>query len=85
MYCRRNENYGMIHHFQSCESEQCNIVTPLGFATGPSLNESERQPIKSNRDANNYRQQQILNGQYIEMSVNGASTIRGFVSTVIHK
>jgi len=58
---------------------------PLGFATGPSLNHVERQPMKSNQDENNSRQQQMLNGQYQEMSVNGGSTVYGFVSTVIHQ
>jgi len=57
---------------------------PLGFATGPSLNHAERQQMKSNQDENNYRWQQMMNGQYIEISVNRASTICGLVSTVIH-
>jgi len=60
------------------------MIMPLGFATGPSLNQAEKQPIKSNQDEYNYRRQQMLNGQYIKMSVNGASTICGLVSTVIH-
>jgi len=55
----------------------------LGFATGPSLNLSERPPISSNHDENYYRWQQMLNGKYIETIVNGASMICGFVSTVI--
>jgi len=84
MYSRRNESVGMIHHFSSCESEQCKIITPLSFATGLSLNQAERQPIKSNQDENNYRQQQMLNGQYIKMSINGASTMCGLVSMVIY-
>jgi hypothetical protein len=58
---------------------------PLGFATGPSLNNAERQPIKSNQDENNYRWQQMMNGQYIKMIVKGAPTICGLVSTVIHQ
>jgi len=57
----------------------------LSFATGPSLNQVERQPIKSNQDQNNYPRQQMLNEQYIKKSVNGASTIHGLVSTVIHQ
>ena len=57
--------------------------TALGFATGPSLNLSERQPISSNHDESNYQWQQILNGQYSKMSFNGASTIGGLLSTVI--
>jgi len=85
MYSRRNESFGTMHHFYSCESEQCNIVTPLGFAAGLSLNQAERQPIQSNQDENNYRRQPMLNGRYIEMSVNRASTICGLVSTVIHQ
>jgi hypothetical protein len=58
---------------------------PLGFATGPSPNQAVKQPIKSNQNENNYRWQQMLNGQYIKMSVNGASTICGPVSTGIHQ
>jgi len=85
MYSRCNESFGMIHHFYSCESEQCKILKPLGFATGPSLNQAARQPVKSNQDENNYRRQQMLNGQYIKMSVNGASTICGLVNMVIHQ
>jgi len=85
MYSRRNESFGMIHHFQSCESELCKIMTPLGFATEWSLNQAESQPVKSNQDENNYRRQQMWNGQYIKMSVNRASTITGLVSTVIPK
>jgi len=36
-------------------------------------------------DEINYGRQQIMNGQYIKMSVNGESTICGLVSTVIHQ
>jgi hypothetical protein len=60
-------------------------MTPLGFATGLSLNQAESQPVQSNQDENNYGRQQMMNGQYIKMSVNGASTICGLVSTVIHQ
>jgi len=59
-------------------------VTPLGFATGLSLNQAERQPVQSNQDENDHGWQQILNEQYIKMKVNGASTICGLVSMVIH-
>jgi hypothetical protein len=34
---------------------------PLGFATGPSLNHAEKQPIKPNQDEKNYRRQQMMN------------------------
>jgi len=61
------------------------IIIPLGFSTGPSLNHVERQPMKSNQDENNYGRQQMLNGQYIKMIVNGASTIYGLVSTGIQQ
>jgi hypothetical protein len=57
----------------------------LRFATGPSLNHSERPLIKSNQDEINYQQQQMMNGQYIIMSVNGGSTICGLVSSVIYQ
>jgi len=60
-------------------------MTPLGFATGLSLNPAESQPVQSHQDENNYGRQQMINGQYIKMSVNGASTICGLVSTVIHQ
>jgi len=60
-------------------------MTPLGFATGLSLNQAECQPVQSNEDENNYGRQQMMNGQYIKMSVNGASTICGLVCTVIHQ
>ena len=72
----------MIHHFLLCESEQCKIILPLGLATVPSPNPAKRQPIKSNKDENKYRRQQMMNGQYINMSVNGASTIFCFASCV---
>jgi hypothetical protein len=45
-------------------------MTPLGFATGLSLNLAESQPAQSNQDENNYGRQQMLNGKYIKMSVN---------------
>jgi len=61
------------------------MITPLGFATAPSLNRAERQSTKPNRDGYNYRRQQMLNGQYVKMSFNGASTICGLVSMVIHQ
>jgi hypothetical protein len=48
-------------------------MTPLGFATGLSLNQAESQLVQSNQDENNYGRQQMMNGQYIKMSVNGAS------------
>jgi len=57
----------------------------LGFATGLSLKQGESQPVKSNQDENNYRWQQMLLGEYIKMSINGASIICGLVSTVIHQ
>jgi hypothetical protein len=60
-------------------------MTPLGFPTGLSLNQAESQPVQSNQDENNYGRQQMMNIQYIKMSVNGASTICGLVSTVIHQ
>jgi hypothetical protein len=60
-------------------------MTPLGFATGFSLNQAESQQMQSNQDENNYGRQQMLNGQYIKMSINGASTICGLVSTVVHR
>jgi hypothetical protein len=84
MNSRRNESYGKINKFKSCESEQCKNVTVLGFAKGQSLNLSERQPISSNHNENNHQWQLMLSGQYIKMSINGASTICGLVSTVIH-
>jgi len=85
MYSRRNESFGMKHHFQSFSSEQCMIFTPLGIATGPSLNEVESQPGKSNLDENNYRLQQMLNGQYMQTRVKRASRICGHVITLIHQ
>jgi len=85
MYSRRNESFGKIYKFWSYESEQHKNVTALGFATGPCLNLSERQPISSNHDENHYRWQQMLNGQFIIMRINGASTICGLVSTVIEQ
>ena len=83
MYCRHNKAFGKKHKFKSCVSEQCNNVTALCFATGPSLNLAERLPISSNHDANYCRWQQMLNGQYSKMSVNRASKICGHVSMVI--
>jgi hypothetical protein len=59
-------------------------MTPLGFATGLNLNQAASQRVQSNQNENNYGRQLMLNGQYIKMSVNGASTIYGLVSTVIH-
>jgi len=61
------------------------MITPLGFATGPSLNQAERLLIKSNQDENTYGRQQMFNGQYIKMSVNGASMICGHVNIVIRQ
>jgi hypothetical protein len=60
-------------------------MTPLGFATGLSLNQAESQPVQSNQDENNYGRQQMMNGQYIKISVNGGSTICGLVSSAIHQ
>jgi len=58
---------------------------PLGIATESSLNQLESQPVQSNQDEYNYGLQQMLNGQYIQMSVNRASTICGLVITVIQQ
>jgi len=82
LYRWRNESFGQKQNILSCEQEQWKNVTSLVFATGPSLNLSERLPISSNHDENYCWWQQMLNEQYIQMSVNGASTIGGFVSTV---
>jgi len=57
----------------------------LGFATGLSLDQAESQPVQSYQDENNYRQQQMMNGQYIKMSVIRGSMIWGLVSMVIHQ
>jgi len=83
MHSRRNDAFGKIHGFQSCESEQCKNVTVLGFAPRPRLNLSEGLPMSSNHDENFYQWQHMFNGQYITMSVNGASKICGCESTVI--
>jgi hypothetical protein len=61
------------------------MITPLGFATGPSLNQAEKLPIKSNQDENTYGRQPMFNGQYIKMSVKGPSTIYSYVNMVIHQ
>jgi hypothetical protein len=53
-------------------------MKPLSFAPGLSLNQAESKPVQSNQDESNYGRQQMLNGQYITMSVNGASTILNF-------
>ena len=83
MYSRRNQAFGKKYELSSCESEQCKNVTVLGLATGPILNRSERLRIRSNNDEYCYRWQQILTAQYIEISVNGASTMCGFERKVI--
>jgi len=85
MCSRCNEYVCTIYQFWSCESKQYKNVPTLSFATGPSLNLSERQSIISNHDENNYWGQQMLNGQYIKMSVNGVSMICGLVSMVIEQ
>ena len=61
MYRRRNECFGKIYKFESCQSKQCKNDTALRLAKGQSLNQTERQRISSNYDENNYRLQQILN------------------------
>jgi len=83
MYSGLNDSFGMIYKFQFYGSEQWKNITGHGFATGPSLNLSERQPMCLKPSGNNYRWQQMLNGKYFEMSVNGASTIFGLVSMAI--
>jgi len=83
IYCGRNESFGQIYKFSQYESKQCKNITGLGFATGPSLNLSERQPISSKQYENNYRWPQMMTGQYITMSVNQTSTIFGLVSMAI--
>jgi len=85
MYSRCNEAFDKIHKLWLCESEQCQIVTALGFATGPTLNRSERQSLTSNHDLNCYEWQWMLIGQCVKMSLYGASTICSCVSTVINQ
>jgi len=85
MYSRRNESFGKIYKFQLYESKQCMNFTALGFAPGPSLNLSERQPIRSDHDDNNHQWQQLLNGQHTQMSVNGASIMYVVLGIVIKK
>jgi hypothetical protein len=60
------------------------MIAPFASATEPSLNQAERQPIKSNLDENPYERQQMFNAQYIKMSANGASTICGHLTTEFH-
>jgi hypothetical protein len=83
MYSRRNEAFGKTHKFYSSMSQQCNNITALGFTTGPSRNLAERPPTSLNHDENYLRWQQMLNGQYSKLSVNGASMICGHVNTAI--
>ena len=85
MYSRRDESFGKIRRFWSWESEHHKIITPLGFATGPSLNRTERQPIRPNHDENNPGRQQMMNGQYIKLSINGPSMICCLASTVFYQ
>jgi len=82
-YSRWNGSFSKMYKLYSNESDHCKNITWLAFAKGPHLNQSERQLISSNNDEYNYWWQQILNGQYIKMSVNGASMIFDFVSEVI--
>jgi len=60
-------------------------ISGLGFAKGPSLDQAEWHPTRSDHYQCNYFLQQISNQQYIEMSVIGESTIIDLVSMVIEK
>jgi hypothetical protein len=55
----------------------------VGFVTGLNLNLAEREIISSNHDESNYEWQQMLNGQYMKMRLNGVSMICGLVDKVI--
>jgi hypothetical protein len=73
MYSKRDEGFGKIQRYSSCEREQRKNVVVLGIATGPSLNRSEKLPISSQYDESYYRWHQMLNGQYIKNGVNSVS------------
>jgi len=60
-------------------------ISWLGFAKGSFLDLAKRQPIRTNNHESNYRWQQIVNGQYIKMGVNGVSMMFGLVDMVIDK
>jgi len=69
MYRRRNEAFGKIHRFLSCQSEEWKNVTALRFATWPHLNRSQRQQISSNHHESHSGWQQMLNWQFIKITV----------------
>lgn len=58
-------------------------VAVLDFATGLSVDLLERQPIRSNHYEFNCRWQQMFTGGCSKMTVHGAITNFGLVSTVI--
>jgi len=85
MYRRRNEAFGKIDIFVSCETEQCKNATALSFATWPRLNRSERQQwvqmiIKTIIDGS-----RCWNENTLKTSVKGVLKICCIVSTVIKK
>jgi hypothetical protein len=70
-------------NFCHVRAKRAKNVPAFSFATVQSLNLPDRQAIRSNHHANNYRCQQMMNCQYITMSVNGAGSICGVESPVI--
>jgi hypothetical protein len=59
-------------NFCHVRAKRAKNVPAFSFVTVQSLNLPDRQAISSNHHANNYRCQQMMNCQYITMSVNGA-------------
>lgn len=78
----RHELSGMMYKFLLNESNECKDITGFSFGNGPSYHQEECQRICSIDSESNHRWHQIVNGQYIEMNVNGVSTIVGLVNMV---
>ena len=79
-HSRRNVLFSVIHTFQYNESDPCQNITK---ATGSSHNQPKKHSMSSNNHPYNYQWQQIWTWHYIEMSINGASTIFGLISKII--
>jgi len=84
-YSGQNASFGKMYKFKYNESDQCKIITGLGSGKGLCLDQAARQAISSNNYESSYQWQQILNGQYVKMSIKKVLMIIGLVSVVIEQ
>jgi hypothetical protein len=84
-YYRENKAFSKLSQFRLIGGNQCKNIPALGFARVLSYKPAEMQTINSNNCVENYQVRQEIRRQFINIGINGVTTIFGQVSKVIEK